>query len=62
MAGFVAPAGEQWDGIAIVEYLGFDAFRTLVESNAYKAQAHPHRVAALADWRLIATGKADMPG
>ena len=62
LAGIVAPAGEQWDDVAIVEYPSFDAFRTLVESDAYKAQADPHRAAALADWRLVATGKADLPG
>lgn len=62
LAGIVAPAGEQWDDVAIVEYPSFDAFRTLVESDAYKAKADPHRAAALADWRLIATSKMDLPG
>ena len=62
LAGIVAPAGEQWDDVAIVEYPSFDAFRTLVESDAYRKEADPHRAAALADWRLIATGKADLPG
>ena len=45
-----------------MEYPSFDAFRTLVESDAYKTKADPHRSAALADWRLIATSKADLPG
>ena len=62
LAGIVAPAGERWDDVAVVEYPSFDAFRTLVESDAYKAKADPHRVAALADWRLIATGKMELPG
>ena len=61
LAGIVAPAGERWDDVAIVHYPGFDAFRTLVESEAYRTQADPHRAAALADWRLIATSKADLP-
>ena len=61
-AGIVAPAGEQWDDVAIVEYPSFDAFRRLVESEAYRTKADPHRAAALADWRLIATSKADLPG
>lgn len=62
LAGIVAPADEQWDDVAVVEYPSFDAFRKLVESDVYKAKADPHRVAALADWRLIATSKADLPG
>lgn len=62
LAGIVAPVGEQWDDVAIVEYPSFDAFRKLVESDAYKTKADPHRSAALADWRLIATSKADLPG
>ena len=62
LAGIVAPADERWDDVAIVEYPSFEAFRTLVESEAYKAKADPHRAAALADWRLIATSKADLPG
>lgn len=62
LAGIVAPADEQWDDVAIVEYPSFGAFRTLVESEAYKAKADPHRSAALADWRLIATSKAELPG
>lgn len=62
LAGIVAPADEQWDNVAIVEYPSFAAFRTLVESDAYITEADPHRLAALADWRLIATSKADLPG
>lgn len=62
LAGIVAPADERWDDVAVVEYPSFDAFRALVESDAYRARADPHRAAALADWRLIATSKADLPG
>ena len=62
LAGIVTPADEHWDDVAIVEYPSFSAFRTLVESDAYKMEADPHRSAALADWRLIATSKADLPG
>jgi len=62
LAGIVAPTEERWDDVAIVEYPSFDAFRTLVDSNAYKEKADPHRSAALADWRLIATSRMDLPG
>ena len=57
----VAPSDEWWDDVAIVEYPSFGAFRQVVESDAYKAEADPHRCAALADWRLIATVKTDLP-
>ena len=62
LTGIVAPADEHWDDVAIVEYPSFAVFRALVESDAYKTQADPHRSAALADWRLIATSKTDLPG
>ena len=62
LAGIVAPPDEHWDNVAIVEYPSFEAFRNLVESDAYKLKAGPHRIASLADWRLIATGKMDLPG
>ena len=62
LAGIVAAADEHWDDVAIVEYPTFAAFRALVESDAYRTEADPHRAAALADWRLIATSRADLPG
>lgn len=54
-AAVVAPEGERWDAVAIVEYPDFAAFRRIVESPEYARDADPHRKAALADWRLIAT-------
>ena len=62
LGSVVAPAEEAWDDVAIVEYPSLDAFRQLVEGERYKMEADPHRRAALADWRLIATVKADLPG
>jgi hypothetical protein len=55
LAGVVVSSGEQWDDIGIVEYPAFAAFQRIVESPDYRAEAEPHRKAALADWRLIAT-------
>ena len=60
-AHLVAPANEHWDDIVIVQYPDFAAFRRLVESPLYAAQADPHRSAALEDWRLIATTKVTLP-
>lgn len=56
-ARLVAPAGELWDDVAIVEYPSFAAFRRIVENPRYEAEAEPHRKAALEDWRLIAMAK-----
>ena len=61
-ATLVAPAGEAWDDIAIVEYPSFEALRRIVASPEYAAEAAPHRRAALADWRFVAAIKTDLPG
>lgn len=55
LARVVGPADEQWDEVGVVEYPSFAAFRRISESARYKAEAERHRLAALADWRLIAT-------
>jgi hypothetical protein len=54
--GMLASAhGEAWDDVVIVRYSCFSALRRILESEAYKKEAAPHRRAALADWRFIAT-------
>lgn len=62
LARIVAPPDERWDDIAIVEYPSFAAFRRVIESPAYQAEAAPHRKAALDDWRLLATTEVALPG
>ena len=62
LSALVMPADEAWDDVAIVAYPNYAAFRQVVESDDYRRNADPHRVAALADWRLIATAKMDLPG
>lgn len=61
LAHVVAPADEQWDDVAIVHYPDFATFRRITESPHYAADAAPHRHAALADWRLIATMPVSVP-
>jgi hypothetical protein len=61
IASLVAPADENWDAVAIVTYPSFDAFRSISENPQYAKEADPHRRAALADWRLIATTKLELP-
>lgn len=57
LARVVGPTDERWDEIAIVEWPSFAAFWRVSESPEYKAEAAPHRMAALEDSRLIATAK-----
>lgn len=61
-AALVGPADEAWDDVAIVRYPSFAAFRTMIEGADYQAKADPHRRAALADWRLLATTPMPLPG
>lgn len=60
-AQLVAPAGEGWDEVAIVRYPSIAAFRSIVHSAAYQDHAGPHRIAALADWRLLVTTALPLP-
>ena len=57
----VGPVGEAWDDVAIVRYPSFAAFRRMIEGADYQAKADPHRRAALADWRLLATAAMPLP-
>ena len=50
----IAPAGESWDEVLLVEYPDKYAFLKMIQSPEYLAIVH-HRTAALADSRLIAT-------
>lgn len=60
-AAFVGPADEAWDDVALLRYPNFAAFRAIVESAAYQENADPHRHAALADLRLLATTPVPLP-
>jgi uncharacterized protein (DUF1330 family) len=53
-AGLIAPEGEQWDEIILVEYPSRRAFEQMITSPEYQADA-VHRTAALADSRLFAS-------
>ena len=61
LATLVVPSAERWDHLVIVEYPTYATLRKLLESPEYRTQADPHRRAALADWRFIATAKLDLP-
>lgn len=54
--GLVTSPDDDWDDIVVVRYRSFADFRKIVESDQYLETASPHRVAAVADWRLVATG------
>jgi hypothetical protein len=51
----LAGADDDWDEIAIVRYESFADLRSTLESDTYARCAKPHRFAAVADWRFIAT-------
>jgi hypothetical protein len=51
----VGPLDEAWDGIGLVRYPSIEVFQKIIADPAYLENAEPHRVAALADWRLYAT-------
>jgi len=46
---------ESWDDIVIVRYRSLSDLRKITESEEYARDATPHRLAAIADWRFIAT-------
>lgn len=50
----IAPEGETWDEVLLVEYPSRDAFLTMLRSPEYRAIT-VHRTAALEDARLVAT-------
>jgi uncharacterized protein (DUF1330 family) len=54
-ARIVGPADDVWDSIGLVRYTSIEMFRGLIADPTYLKTAEPHRVAALADWRLYAT-------
>lgn len=54
----IAPEGEDWDEVLLVEYPSVEAFLGMIATPEYQA-AVPHRRAALADSRLILTRPAD---
>ena len=56
LASLVGAQGERWDEAAINEYGDFAVFRSIVDSEAYRREAAPHRHAALEDFRLFALG------
>ncbi len=59
-ATLVAPHGEAWDDIAIVQYPRFEVLRRILASPDYERDAAPHQRAALADWCFFATTKIDL--
>jgi hypothetical protein len=58
LAPIVAPEGEAWEIGALNEYADFGTFRAIVDTDAYRREVEPHRLAALADFRLLALDRA----
>ncbi len=53
-SALIAPPGECWDEVLLVQYPHKDAFVQMTQSVEYLAIVH-HRTAALADSRLVAS-------
>lgn len=51
----LAGPDDHWDDIVVVRYDSFADLRTILDSDVYARHAKPHRFAAIADWRFIAT-------
>lgn len=56
-AGWMAPEGEQWDEVIIMQYPDLSSFHRIMESAEYLAVAKPHLDAALDDCRIMVTGR-----
>lgn len=59
LANIVAPERERWDDVALNEYADFATFRAIVDTDAYRREVQPHRIAALEDFRLYMTAEND---
>ncbi len=51
----VPPEPESWDDIVIVRYRSLSDLRRIIETDDYARLAAPHRLAAIAAWRFVAT-------
>ncbi len=60
IANIVAPGGESWDEIVMVEYPDASAFKTIAESEEYRDIAEQHRLTALADLKLLMTRRYEL--
>jgi hypothetical protein len=61
LAPLAGPPEERWDEVMIVKYNNFATFQRIVMAPKYNELANVHRLAALEDWRLIATTKIAEP-
>ncbi|CUX64354.1 conserved hypothetical protein [Agrobacterium tumefaciens str. Kerr 14] len=51
----VSNEDEQWDDIVMVLYNSFADLRCIIEHPDYRLNAEPHRQAAIANWRFVAS-------
>ena len=58
LAKLVGPAGARWDIVAVNEYADFATFRAIVDTDAYRNEAQPHRLAALDEFHMFMLDKA----
>jgi hypothetical protein len=55
VAGLLAAAEDDWDRIVIVRYQRLADLKLIMNTEAYRIKAAPHRLAAIENWRFFAT-------
>lgn len=55
VAGLLTAAGDDWDQIVVVRYRRLADLKLIMDTEAYRTSAAPHRLAAVANWRFFAT-------
>lgn len=51
----VSTEDEQWDDIVMIRYDSFSDLLSIIRHPDYLLRAEPHRQAAIANWRFIAS-------
>lgn len=54
LARLAGPTAERWDVVAVNVYADFATFRAIVDTDSYRREAEPHRLAALDGFGLFA--------
>jgi hypothetical protein len=55
VAGLLTEARDDWDEIVVVRYARLADLKLIMDTDAYRTKAAPHRLAAVENWRFFAT-------
>lgn len=59
LVNVITDGKEDWDLVLIIRYESKEAFSNVARSKEYHEQAGPHRIAAVKEWKLIASVERD---